>query len=291
MNSRTIRRALVAATIVAAAVALSSPALALGTSAGTVISNQATVTYEDANGNPLTALSNVVQTTVSQVAAVDVAPDNSGSGDPGDAIVYAHTLTNNGNEDDTFDLTAVSANGWTTVIFVDVNTNGQYDAGTDTLITDTGLVAENGTFDFWVEVTIPAGAPDGASDVTTVTGTSQFDTNVSDTATDTTNVTSPAIAVVKSVAPAGSQPPGTTLTYTVQVTNNGASDASNVVLTDPVPANTTYVANSITRDAIPLTDLPDGDSGTSDGTTVTVDIGTLSGGGGTTTITFQVVIN
>jgi len=291
MTHRTLQRSLGIVATLAAAALLASPAFALGTTAGTDITNQATVTYEDANGNSLTALSNVVTTTVSQVAAVDVSPDNGGSGDPGDTLVYAHTLTNNGNADDTFDLTAVSANGWTTVVFVDTNANGQYDAGTDTVIADTGVVLENGTFDFWVAVTIPPGASNGASDVTTVTGTSQFDTNVNDIATDTTNVTSPDVAVVKSVSPTGSQPPGTTLTYTIQITNNGSADASNVVMTDPVPTNTTYVANSITQDAAPRTDLPDFDNATSDGSTVTVNVGTLAASGGTTTITFRVTID
>ena len=291
MKQRSMQQILGVAVVLMAAVALTSPAFALGTSAGTNITNQATVNYEDANGNPLTAVSNTVTTTVSQVAAVDVSPDNSGSGNPGDTVVYAHTLTNNGNEDDTFDLTAVSSSTWTTVLFIDTNSNGQYDAGTDTVISDTGLVLENGTFDFWVALTIPGGTPDGTPDTVTVTATSQFDPTVSDTATDTTNTTSPDLTVVKSVGPAGPQPPGTTLTYTIQITNGGTADASNVVMTDPVPANTTYVTDSITQDGAPRTDASDGDNATSDGTTVTVDVGTLAGGGGTTTITFQTTID
>jgi uncharacterized repeat protein (TIGR01451 family) len=281
------------AVALAAFLVLGMPAHALGTSAGTDITNQATVTYEDANGNPLTATSNVVTTTVSQVAGVVVDPDNSGSGNPGDTIVYAHTLTNNGNEDDTFDLTASSAGGWTTVVFLDDNGNGQYDAGTDTVIADSGLVLENATFDFWVAVTIPAGTADGASDVTTVTATSQFDANVSDTATDTTNVTSPELTVSKSVSPTGPQPPGTTLTYTIVVTNGGSAAASGVVLTDPVPANTTYVDGSITQDGDGRSDAADTDNADHDVTNpgqVTVNIGTLASSG-STTVEFQVTID
>jgi uncharacterized repeat protein (TIGR01451 family) len=281
------------AVALAAFLVLGTPAHALGTSAGTDITNQATVTFEDANGNPLTATSNVVTTTVSQVAGVAVDPDNTGSGNPGDTVVYAHTLTNNGNEDDTFDLTASSASGWTTVVFLDTNGNGQYDAGPDTVISDSGLVLENGTFDFWVAVTIPAGTADNASDVTTVTATSQFDAGVSDTATDTTNVTSPALTVTKSVAPLGPQPPGATLTYTIVVSNGGGADASNVVLTDPIPTNTTYVAGSITQDGGARTDAADGDNADHDDTNpgqVTVNIGTLASGG-STTVEFQVTID
>ena len=50
-------------------------AWALGTHAGTVITNQATATYKDANGNNRDpAASNTVSITVKAVAAVDVSP-------------------------------------------------------------------------------------------------------------------------------------------------------------------------------------------------------------------------
>lgn len=277
----------------AAVLVLATPAHALGTPAGTDITNQATVTFEDANGNPLTATSNIVTTTVSQVAAVLVDPDNAATADPGDVVVYAHTLTNNGNGDDTFDLTATSSNGWTTVVFIDTNGNGVYDAGTDTVITDSGVVAADGTFDFWVAVTVPAGTADGTADTTTVTGTSQFDNTVSESALDTTTVSSPALTVSKSVNPTGPQPPGTTLTYTIVVSNGGGSAAANVVLTDPIPTFTTYVGSSITQDGAGRTDAAGDDNADHDVTNpgqVTVDIGALAAGS-STTVTFQVTID
>ena len=39
---------------------------------------------------------------------------------------------------------------------------------------------------------------------------------------------------------------GATVTYTVQLTNNGPNAATNVVVTDIVPAGLTYVGASIT---------------------------------------------
>ena len=98
---------------------------------------------------------------------------------------------------------------------------------------------------------------------------------------------------MKSVLPAGPQSPGTILTYTMVVTNSGTGAASGVVLTDPEPANTTYVANSITQDAASRTDGTGDDNADFGGTTagaVTVDIGTLAAGA-STTITFQVSID
>lgn len=284
-----------------AAAVLAVPAHAVGTPAGTDITNQATVDYQDANGNALQALSNIVTTTVSQVAAVDVSPDNTSDADPGDVVYYAHVVTNNGNGDDTFDMTAVSSNGWTVQIYHDVNGNGLYDAGTDVLLTDTdtdgvpdtGALAHDTTYDLLVAVTVPTGAADGTVDTTTVTGTSSFDTNVSDTATDTTTIQAPALSVVKSVSPLGDQPPLTVLTYTVVITNNGTGQAGSIVLTDPIPANTTYQAGTITLNGTGKTDAAGDDEADYNVTNpgeVTVNVGSLAASA-SATITFQVQID
>jgi len=279
-----------------------SPALAVGTPAGTTITNQATVDYQDANGNPLQTLSNVVSTTVSQVAGVAVTPNAAQAADPGDTVPYLHTVENTGNGTDTIDVTTSSSQGWTVSLYLD-DGDGVFEPGTDDLALadsdtdgtpDSGALAADTSVNIWVSVDVPAGAANGTVDTTTVTGTSSFNTSVSDSATDTTTVAAPSLSVVKSVSPSGSQPPGTTLTYTVVITNNGAAGASAVVMSDPVPANTTYVAGSITQDAAAKTDVGGDDNADWNATaanTVTVDIGTLAGSGGSTTITFQVTID
>ena len=276
------------------------PALALGTPAGTNITNTATVQYKDVNGNDLTATSNTVSTIVSQVAAVDISPNNSATASPGDVVSYPHTITNNGNGNDTIDLSFVSSQGWTVQVFADTNGNGVVDVGepllTDTdsdSTPDTGSLAANGTFKIVVRVTVPGGAADATVDVTTSTATSSFNTSVSDTATDTTTVSAPSLTVLKSVSPTGNQPPGTVLTYSMVVTNGGTGAANGAVLSDAIPTNTTYVASSITQDAVSKTDGVDGDNADHNGTTsgaVTVTIGTLAASA-STTITFQVTIN
>ncbi len=290
---------LLAAALLLAATAL--PVLAAGTPAGTGITNQATVDYADANGNPLQALSNVVTTTVSQVGGVDVAPDNAGGGDPGDTVSYLHTVTNTGNGTDTIDVTAASSQGWTVNLYLDDGDGVFEPGGDDVALADTdgdatpdsGALGDDGSVDIWVAVDIPAGAADGTVDTTTVTGTSSFDGGVTESATDTTTVASPDLGVVKSVAPAGDQPPGTVLTYTIVITNNGSADANSVVLTDPVPADTTYVGSSIVQDGVGKTDGGGDDNADHDVTnpnTVTVDVGVLAAGA-STTVTFQVTID
>jgi uncharacterized repeat protein (TIGR01451 family) len=48
--------------------------------------------------------------------------------------------------------------------------------------------------------------------------------------------------------------PGDVLRYTISVSNSGATPATNAVLTDLVPQNTTYVANSVTLNGIAIPD-------------------------------------
>jgi len=56
---------------------------------------------------------------------------------------------------------------------------------------------------------------------------------------------------------AGILDPGDTLRYTINVTNFGAVSATGVTLTDAVPANTTYVANSVVLNGLAV-GQPDG---------------------------------
>ena len=88
--------------------------------------------------------------------------------------------------------------------------------------------------------------------------------------------------------------PGAVVRYTVSVTNTGAASATNVVLTDPLPANTSYVNGSLTLNAGGLTDGGDadaGDFGATTANTVTVNAGTLVATTGSATVTFDVTIN
>jgi len=300
MRSNATRGTLLALILVFLMAAGASPALAVGTPAGTVISNQATVDYTDTNGNPLQTLSNIVTTVVSQVATVTVDPDRASPASPGDTIYYAHDVTNGGNGDDTIDLTAVSSNGWATALYADNDSSGSFTAG-DTLLTDSdgdlavdaGLMAMNDVFPIIVAVTVSAGAVSGTVDTMIVTGTSSFNVAVSDIATDTTTISAPDMSVVKSVAPPGPQPPGMVLTYTITVTNNGTGAAVAVILTDPTPANTTYVAGSITLGGVGKTDVDlddEADFNLTTGGAITVSIGALAPGA-SAVVTFQVTID
>jgi uncharacterized repeat protein (TIGR01451 family) len=92
----------------------------------------------------------------------------------------------------------------------------------------------------------------------------------------------------------GTQPlPGATLRYTITVSVSGSGSANSVVITDPLPLDTTYTANSLRLNSALLTDVVDGDAGEQAGApgTVTIRLGTLTNASPLQTIVFDVRIN
>lgn len=131
------------------------------------------------------------------------------------------------------------------------------------------------------------------------TGDIDADNDGKDSDTDSFIVANAVVSLVKSVSILdpfnGSDPiPGAVLTYTLAVKVSGPETALNVVITDPVPVNTTYKPGTLKLDSNELTDESDADAGdvgatTSD--TVTVRLGNLTSVSPVHTITFQVTIN
>jgi len=66
---------------------------------------------------------------------------------------------------------------------------------------------------------------------------------------EVTWVGTPTIVATKTVSPEGSQKPGATLTYTIELTNTGVGTATAVVVTDRVPDGTKYVFDSDSPEA------------------------------------------
>lgn len=87
--------------------------------------------------------------------------------------------------------------------------------------------------------------------------------------------------------------PGAKLTYTITATVSGSETATAVVVTDQIPAKSTYVAGSLKLNGTALSDMADGDAGSVDGgpVTVTVGLGNLTSASPAQVITFDVTIN
>jgi hypothetical protein len=176
---------------------LAASAGALGTTAGTTISNTGTVAYTTDDGVTSTQTS-TVSATVAQVYAVSVTPDNSITTPvtPGQVVytpgnttaaqqnILTYTLSNPGNGTDTFNVTtsAVSANVVAANIryFADTNNNGVYDAGTDVQITAPVSLPADGSIKFFAVYTTPANTTGGTNFDITPAGTSVGDSSKTD---------------------------------------------------------------------------------------------------------------
>ncbi|WP_066382444.1 MULTISPECIES: hypothetical protein [unclassified Anabaena] len=154
-----------------------SPALAQTTSAGTVINNQATATYEDPNNPPdpnnpndprrLNTTSNTVTVTVAEVAGISVVAgtpvdNNAGTIQTGDLIYYPFTITNVGNDPTRFQIpTQAGITGPGTVGTLQYSTNGTSWTDVPNGGFTTASIPVNGTIQVRVPVTVNSGVTPG----------------------------------------------------------------------------------------------------------------------------------
>lgn len=254
--------ALLFLTIVAA-----PPVMAVGTVAGTAISNQAYGDYKDANGNDMQRVySNTVTMTVSHVAAVAIDPSTGSQAvKHGDVITYLVQLFNHGNGPDSQTFSYASSGDWNPTqvrMFYDINNNHVYDAG-DLLLTETSphtfktvttggsavLIAPDDDYDVLMEVTVPpSGLLDNQYNTIAITTTSDFDPTKTATGTYTSTIQAATISMVKSHTPTGNPTyvkPGDEITYTVAMTNSGTGDALAINALDVLPTTVTFKPGSI----------------------------------------------
>jgi len=258
---------------------------------GTLISNTADVTATTTDPD---LLDNSITQTTAVNAEADLSVVKTDSPDPviaGNDLTYTIIVTNNGPSDaQSVDLSDVLPAGTT---FVSLSAPGGWSAttpavgATGTVNASIGtLPAGSGPQVFTLVVAVAASVPDGAtlSNTADVTSTTTDPVAGNNSATQTTDVIAEAdLAVTKTDSP---DPviAGTNLTYTLTLSNVGPSDAQNVVLSDLVPANTTFV--SFTQDSGPAATsvLTPSVGGTG---TASATFGTLSAGA---TATFTLVV-
>ena len=245
----------VVAVVLAAALAVPGISLA-ATPAGTNITNQATATWTDTNNNPYTQLSNTTTVTVISVYGILLNSPADQTGVPLDNVSYGYTIQNTGNATDNYALAAASVPGtWTANMYVDSNQDGIHQGGEPAVSSPITINAGDNAY-IVVVVTIPAGTSDGAFADTTLTVTGSGG-GAEDDASDVVRTTcqSPVLGVVKNVrnvTTAGpfdntaTAAPNQELEYRITVTNSGSSQASNLVLSDPLDVNTGYKMASAT---------------------------------------------
>ncbi len=257
----------IAVVLVAGAVGAVAPKIHAATAAGTQIRNLATVTYEDAVGNVYSAQSNEAIVTVAQVFSATLGVDVDVAAASGQTVYLPYVLTNTGNGDDTYNLTALDGitNGddidaSDIRIFHDLNGSGEPDAGEPEISSLTLPANVNNFANLIVAVSVPSSATDGQELGITLTATPQSAAaNPASVVTDLTAgggrdtldgtneslITVTGDAVLVTTKSSVHNVAANEITYTVTVRNNGNVSASDVVIFDGLPANTTLVSSSV----------------------------------------------
>lgn len=292
---------------------VSPAAFAAGTTAGTNITNTATVTYEDPNGDPQTENSNTSSFQVDELLNVTVSNNNPGNVTvltPDNNVVLSFTVTNTGNGNETYALSAASAlpgdqfDPTNVRIYID-NGDGVFDPLVDTLLipgSNDPTLAPDASVIVYVVSDIPAGLANGdvgnvrlnaeaftvqatvGSDAPGTTFAGQGDGGVDAVAGSTGGeafgqngyvVQQLSTNFVKSQVindqfGGNNAIPGATITYTLTLTVNGVGTLTKVRIEDLIPANTTFVPGSLTLNGNPLVDTQNGDAGYVQGSAVRV---------------------
>lgn len=213
------------------------------------------------------------------IPGVDLTPDRALSGGAGQSVVGVHTLTNTGNDNDSYDFTSSITGDFTPTLnyYEDTDGSGTLTAG-DTLLTDTdgdgdpdiGPLAPTATATILIEYTIPGSAADGESATVTTTAASDFRPLVTSSVTDTIAVIPmPDLVVAKTVRTVsdpfnlGSNPkaiPGGVVEYAVQIRNEGPGtvDADTVEVMDAIPNNGCMLVSDIGAPGSGPVDFQDG---------------------------------
>ena len=229
-----------------------------------------------------------------QYADLTFTPDRSLQTGLGATVYGAHTLTNSGNGTDTFNFMSTSS-GFTVTYYLDADDSGTFTSG-DNLLSDTdgdgkpdtGPLTAGGSIQLLIAYAVPTS---GMGTAVTTSAISRFDSSQDAPVTDTIQIVSPNLTVVKS-ASGPSAKPGDVITYTVQVLNTGNGDATSVVLDDHMSPYTAWQLNfdgSVGGPPFAPFSLNPGTSGLSlgtpdysrdGGTTWFSEAGLTSGGGG-----------
>lgn len=195
----------------------------------------------------------ITLTVVETIRDVELSGNMAASGAPGTTVTYTLSITNTGSIEDTFDLTVSGV--WTATLSA---SNVTLAAGAATAV------------QVWVEV--PDAAAVGASDVTTVTAT-----NSAVTATAQLTTTAEAVySILLSGDSALAGIPGSTVTYTITLTNTGnITDTFNLEIVSgwvAVPSGTSFnlAAGAGTNITVAVTIPAGANEGDSEMTMVTV---------------------
>ncbi|MFZ0417401.1 MAG: C25 family cysteine peptidase [Candidatus Sulfotelmatobacter sp.] len=228
-----------------------------GTPAGTAINNTAIVSSSTSDPNPgnngATAADIVATATLADLITTNIAAPTSVAA--GSNVTYTQSVTNNGPAAATsvsFTQTTPPNTNFQSITIPGGWTCTNPAVGAAGVITCTiATLAVNATGNFTVVLQVNAGTASGTNiaETATATATNIVPNLTSNTAIATVvvaNANSANVTIVKTATPSPNVPSGDTLTYTLAVTNNGPASATNVTVTDPLPADVMYLSVNTT---------------------------------------------
>jgi uncharacterized repeat protein (TIGR01451 family) len=225
----------------------------VGTADGTLLTNSVVVEYDDDNGNPQDDEDDSSDVTVtapimtfSKIANVTIA-------DPSDLIQYTLTYNNIGSGNATQVKVTDTLSSYVTL----ESNDPAYSSFIGNVITwNIGLVEGYSGGTITINVSVNVGVPDGTLLVNkAVYDYSDANGNSYDPITDYANVTVTApILTVSKTADTLAADPSDSIEYTIEYENLGTGEATDIVIIDTIPADTTFVSSN------PAYDWKDGDS-------------------------------
>lgn len=249
-------------TALMALILMASSALTLAqTTPGTVLRNQAEMTYFDPlEGETVRVLSNVSSVVVAEQVNLALDTDKQRPGAPGERINFEHTLSNTGNLPDQYRLVLDNLgdddgdlNGLS--VHIDVNGNGLADPG-EPAVDSLPRLLPGESLDLVITVSVPASA--NLDDVfrLNLEAISETSGDVADSVTDTVTIQDGASIVLNKTASQVCSAPldeGQVLGYQIAFINNGNANppartllvdgnaVEGVVIEDVIPPNTSLV--------------------------------------------------
>ena len=314
-------------------VALAGTASARGVAAGTQVQNTVVMSYvQDGVTLTNTASTTFVVDQLIDLTTTwqDAKPVQAATGAVAQSLLFRLTNTGNGNDSYKLALTALPAGGTDFAVdqcklFLDQDNNGTYSVSDPEYVPGSNdpVLTAAGHLDLFALCALPASAKDGSFAQVKLAATSKTFSGVPGSAKPASGT--PGMNVVVGMSGGASASNGTyqasavtyqftstqqvidgsggnvatsgsRIRYTLIITGNGGSATGrNLVVTNPIPAHTTYVPGSLTLDSASLGDSStDGDAGDFNITTtdsIAVRLGNMAGAANPHIITFEVTIN
>lgn len=250
-----------------------------------VLNNQSSVSFTSGALSSV-AFSNIVTTPVFQPIIAAAKSSNSVNATVGDTITYTVNVSNSGNYAAAATLTDTIPAG-TTLVPNSVLINGFPSPGADPATgIPLGSVAAGATLAVMFSVvitTLPASQQLSNQAIIAFSYTLPDGRTFNQSASSNINqisVSSPNVLVVKSTTVTDAVV-GDTVPYSINVTNSGIAPVNNVVLSDPIPAGSSFVAGSVVVDGTPLPGANPANG---------ISLGTVAPGA-TVLVTFNILVN